>query len=223
MTGADRAVGKGGRIDRRTILRGVAAAGLFGATGVASATGQHEITFVAPEDANAFRYEFSVTGAVESGGNTDGGDVISGSTVTGAVGEGRKDTFRFTGELATLGVEGAGTVTVDGEVIQESTIDQQQVSGDTTQADTGGGAGLPNLVVVSTPNTDEFVQYAFEVTGDLDYLEPDEDSPPDQVIDAGDRVRVEGGISTGDDRYAFSGDLVETDVPSEVNLSISAR
>lgn len=87
------------------------------------------------------------------------------------------------------------------------------------------GAELPKEAIVTTPDTDALFEYTFEVTGDLENLEPDEDSGSaiDEVIDLGDRVRVEGGVSTGDDRFAFSGDLIEVDVPPEVQIEVRDR
>jgi hypothetical protein len=84
---------------------------------------------------------------------------------------------------------------------------------------------LPKEVVVSAPDADEIVEYAFEVTGDVEELEPEEDGgrAVDEIIDFGDRVRVEGAVGSGDDRFAFSGDLIRVDVPPEVRLEISDR
>jgi len=63
------------------------------------------------------------------------------------------------------------------------------------------------------------------VTGDLEKLEPNEDTGPavDEVSRRGDRVRVEGTVGSGDDRFAFSGNLVEIDVPPAVQLDIRSR
>lgn len=84
---------------------------------------------------------------------------------------------------------------------------------------------LPKVAIVSTPGTDEYYEYVFEVTGELEKLEPNEDRrhAVDDVIDTGDRVRVEGTVGTGDDRFAFSGDLIEVDVPPEVRIEIGSR
>lgn len=84
---------------------------------------------------------------------------------------------------------------------------------------------LPKEAIVSTPDTDEYYDYVFEVTGELEKLEPNEDRrhAVDDVVDTGDGVRVEGAVGTGDDRFAFSGDLIEVDVPPEVRIEIRAR
>jgi hypothetical protein len=84
---------------------------------------------------------------------------------------------------------------------------------------------LSKEVIVSAPGTDELFDYVFEVTGDLEKLEPNEDTVPavDEVSRQGDRVRVEGTVGSGDDRFTFSGNLVEIDVPPAVQLDIRSR
>lgn len=94
-----------------------------------------------------------------------------------------------------------------------------------------GGDGLSQVAIVahrdpgSVTSPDDYVDYVFEVTGDLEELEPDEDSgvAVDEISDRGDRVRVTGAVGTGDDRFAFSGELVEVDVPSAVTIEIRNR
>lgn len=94
-----------------------------------------------------------------------------------------------------------------------------------TQGNDDDGGRLPKEVIVSLPGSDEYTEYTFEVTGDLRKLEPDEDAgrARDDVTDLGDRVRMEGTVRTGDDRFAFSGDLIEIDVPPEVKIEIRDR
>lgn len=118
---------------------------------------------------------------------------------------------------------------------QQSAADggQQSASngGDGRQSASDGGQQsssdrrLPKLAIVSSPGVDEQTDYVFEVTGDLRYLEPNEDSGNafDEVVDAGDRTRVEGTVAYADDRFAFSGDLVEVDVPPSVKIAVRNR
>lgn len=103
--------------------------------------------------------------------------------------------------------------------------------GGTEDGEETGGDGLSQEAIVahrdpeSVTGADDYVDYVFEVTGDLEELEPDEDSgvAVDEVIERDDRVRVEGTVGTGDDRFAFSGELVEVDIPSNVTLEITDR
>lgn len=91
--------------------------------------------------------------------------------------------------------------------------------------DDGTQTNLPKEAVVSAPGTEDYHDYTFEVTGELEKLEPNEDArhAVDDVIDTGDRVRVEGTVGTGDDRFAFSGELIEVDVPEEVQIEVRNR
>jgi len=84
---------------------------------------------------------------------------------------------------------------------------------------------LPKEAIVSSPGVDRQLDYVFEVTGDLEKLEPNEDSgnARDDVVEAGDRVRVEGTVGKGDDRFAFSGDLIDIRAPSEIHLDVRDR
>ncbi|WP_135853458.1 hypothetical protein [Halorussus salinus] len=108
------------------------------------------------------------------------------------------------------------------EAGMEKQADDQQDDEEDDQAQDGP---LPKVAVVSSPGTDEQMNYVFEVTGDLENLEPDEDggAAVDLISETDGRVRVEGTVGTGDDRFAFSGDLVEVDVPDAVQIEISER
>lgn len=111
---------------------------------------------------------------------------------------------------------------------QSASVDSQQSASDDGQQSASGGGGqqsLPKVAVVSSPGADESNDYVFEVTGDLVNLEPDEDSGEafDEVIDAGGRTRVEGTVQYADDRFAFSGDLIEIDVPPQVRIEVRNR
>lgn len=97
---------------------------------------------------------------------------------------------------------------------------------DTPSDETGGDDGrLPKLVVVTSPGVDSQTDYVFEVTGEVEYLDDGEDSgnADDEVVDAGDRTRVEGTIAYADDRFAFSGELIPVEKPPEVKFDISER
>jgi hypothetical protein len=98
-------------------------------------------------------------------------------------------------------------------------------AGDSERIAAGDERRLSKEITVSAPGPDELFDYVFEVTGGLEKLEPDEDTGPavDEVIRRGDRVRVEGTVGGGDDRFAFSGDLIEVDVPPAVQLEIRSR
>lgn len=190
-------------LGRRTILKGTAAAGIAGAavSGTASAQGyDNEITFFAPEHENTFRYEFSVTGGVERGNNLDSGDVIvNATTARGAVGNGRKDTFFFGGELKSLRLDGAGKVFVNGNLIRDTMT------------------SLPNRIKIRAQGQD--VSYKFKVSDRV---------KKGQTADTGDRLLdsnvVRGAVGgNGVDDYRYSGSLVfdSTDGPLTVTLELN--
>jgi outer membrane protein assembly factor BamB len=119
-----------------------------------------------------------------------------------------------TGEIADISLSGPGNVRVDGTVVRDTT------ETDAREEDDRRGS---KLLVVSSPNTDELLDYTFRVTGDLEELEPDEDSRPavEEITDLGSEgVRVEGTVGSGDDRFRFTGELVRIDVPPQVNLDV---
>lgn len=105
-----------------------------------------------------------------------------------------------------------------------------QVLGRQSEEAGEGEEKLSKKVVVSHPDResvnrpDEYERYAFEVDGNLEELEPNEDTDHavDGVTRADGTVRVEGSVGTGDDQFAFSGDLTEIDT-SDVVLRIEER
>lgn len=192
-------------LDRRTVLKGTAAAGLAGTglAGNASASTAREISFCAA-GADLFSYRLVTTGDVRRGGTyqSDEDDVISDGTVDGAVSAERCDSFLFTGEVAELDLSGPGTVSIDGEVVR-----------DTTEAD------LQNEITIQAEG--EFAQYRFRVSGQVARGEDAEPAPDDQILD-GNVVR--GGVGGQSvDNYRYSGALCfdEATAPVTVTLDVN--
>lgn len=193
-------------IDRRTILKGTAAAGIAGAgvAGTASAEEWHKVRFEAAGDP-VFRYRVSVNGKLEREANRDGYDEkIDENTAKGAASEGRFDDWVFTGEVTKLELEGPGRVIIDGTVVR-----------DTTNPD------LTNKVTVESKG--EKVDYEFRVGGRV--TKGDEAGGNDAVID-GTKVRGTVGEEVNGtdtvDTYWYSGPIVfdEADGPLTVTLDI---
>lgn len=117
------------------------------------------------------------------------------------------------GETLVTGFETSGTLA---ELVQ--VLGQRAGDADATAED------LPKKVVVSHPDPesvegpDDYVDYVFEVDGDLVELEPNEDRAHavDEVIRTDGTVRVEGSVGTGDDQFAYSGTLREIDTDGVV-------
>lgn len=179
-----------------------------------------QVRFKSVSDA-VFRYRVSVSGTLEREPNRDGYDTqIDENTAKGAASGGGFDDWRFTGEITELELSGPGQVLIDGEVVRDTRTDAPEEDGDETDGE------LPNVVIVSSPGLNEYRDYQFRVTGDLVKLEPNEDTgrARDEVIDLGDRgTRVRGSVRSGDDRFAYSGQLVREDVPEGVQLETRRR
>src|SRR5699024_8294435 len=60
-------------------------------------------------------YSFSVSGKIAGNGRLTPEDSISDSTATGAVGDGGRDCYGFSGELVSFDLDGEANVTLDGE------------------------------------------------------------------------------------------------------------
>lgn len=169
---------------------------------------QRELTFCSAED-SLFSYKAHVSGTLSRGGKyqSDEDDVISsdGHTVDGAASKGRCDSFHFTGDLKDLELDGRGQVLVDGKVVRDTT---------------GGGGESRRLAIVRKATDDPRAFYSFRVTGDIELVD-EVDGPPvdDEIIDEGDTKRVEGGVSTGDDQWAFTGEFQPIDT-SGVSVEI---
>ncbi|UPV76304.1 hypothetical protein M0R89_19260 (plasmid) [Halorussus limi] len=183
---------------------------------------KREVTFCAAGD-ETFSYRVEVTGELMRGGSyqSDSSDEVGDDYAEGATAGGRCDSFIWTGEIADLQVDGPGTVKVDGEVVEDTTGNGDGSDG----GDSGDGGSLPKMVTISSPDTDEQMNYVIEVTGDFRKLEPNEDggAAVDLVSQAGDRVRVNGTVGKGNDKFAFSGDLIEVDIPSGVVVEVTDR
>jgi len=177
---------------------------------------RRELTFCAA-GAEVFSYRAKVTGTASRGGTyeSDSYDTVGHDFVEGAASENRCDSFLVTGEIADLKLSGPGNVRVDGKVIRDTTRE----TGDRERDDRKG----PRVLIVSSPGTDELLDYTLQVTGDLDKLEPNEDSGPavDEIIDLGSEgTRLEGMVGGGDDRFRFTGELIQISVPPEVELEV---
>jgi len=83
-------------------------------------------------------YVFSVSEAVEKGPNGDSDDTINDTTVDGVVGG--TDDFNFAGEVTAFDMSGSGTVYINGEQVDPSTLGSSGDSGSTDSGSTGDGS-----------------------------------------------------------------------------------
>lgn len=210
MTDPDREYEPTSGVDRRTVLKGTAAAGL-GASGALAGRASahpkpHTITIRAGE--TPCEYRIRVSGTIEKGehaGTTD--EIADGNVALGFVeagNEGELDSFDFTGEILAFDVLAGSirAVTVDGRAVEDPVGLPR--------------SGLSNRITVQARGED--VAYAFRVSGSV------EKGPH---ADDGDRILesnvVEGAVGgEGVDDYRYSGAVAfdEADGPLRVTLDI---
>ena len=192
-TGTDR------RIGRRRLLRSIGAAGVsLGGVGAVAEPGRgyeastaasttafakratalqdlaNTITIRAKSDAVVY-YQFTVTGSVEAGSNTDSEDSVSGNTVSGAVGDGRDDTYRFSGRITSFSAQGGPVeILLNGEPIDDLT-DLLRAGGDSSDSASGAATNcLPIDPLRTQTPVEEFYGYV-----------PDADEPNSQRSNTG--------------------------------------
>lgn len=201
--------------NRRTVLRGAAVVGLPLVADAGSARtdplqADHELV-VRAADGETVNYTFRVSGSVERGETADDRDaVLGGTAVKGEVFDGREDSFRFTGELVTLRLDGAGTVRVDGEVVRDTTQDTPD-------------AALSNTITLEAE--DERVAYEFRVSGQVAKTEDAGTLGVDTIDGTVVSGKVGGSIQGNPDpvdTYRYSGtiEVEKTDGPLTVTLDI---
>lgn len=200
-----------GRLNRRSVLKGTAAAGLAGSglAGTASAQSFDEVRFCAA-GRETFSFFMEVSGELKRGGSceSDEFDEVGENFVEGAVSEGRCDCFLFNGDVEKLRLDGPGVVKINGKVVE-----------DTTEPD------LSNTITIEAGG--ERVDYKFRVSGQVAKGPEAGTLGVDQILD-GNVVRGEvGGTIEGNedpvDVYRYSGSICfdEASGPLTVTLDIN--
>ena len=193
--------GSNGRTGRRNVLRGLAATGV-GVGGLRSLAGRsraadhpNELTIRGEEAAVVYR--FTVDGDVEKGPDADGDDEIEGGVVRGAVEDGERDSYRFTGRVTEFVVRGAATVLVNGE-----RIDLRDTNSVTLEA------------------REDDVGYRFGVT-DTVTKGPDADGD-DEIADAS---SVRGTVTAAGERdsYVYTGEFTEFEVDGRATVWVNGE
>ena len=207
-----------GRIDRRSVLKGTAAAGLAGTAlaGNASADGdEKEIRFCATGD-DTFDYFVRVSGSLERGGKyeSDEWDKVGEVFAEGATSQKRCDSYMFKGEIEELKLNGPGKVYVDGDLVKDTTKDD----------DDDDKEKLSNTVTIEAE--DEKVEYKFRVSGKVE-KGPEAGTLGVDTIDGNVVHGTVGGTVDGNDDpvddYRYSGAIAfaEADGPLTVTLDIN--
>ncbi|WP_379793662.1 hypothetical protein [Halorussus aquaticus] len=206
-------------------------------SGSASASGRTfefsdmSLDLMPPETIPAAHVEFaSQVRQLAADGNLSSSAVSSAAEDAGVTAENTSEAVRNARfELSFADVTEGGETVVSDFQTSGTLAELLQVLRQRTDSETGDGTEdqqLPMEAVVTNPGTDEPANYTFRVTGDLRNLEPDEDASAatEEITDLGEEgTRVEGTVGTGDDRFAFSGELVEEDVPDSIQIEVSER
>jgi hypothetical protein len=155
-------------------------------------------------------YRLAVDGELEpttaNDATIDDTDDVSGSSATGQVGLGGRDSYRFTGVVEAFDVDGTATVTLDGEEIDPDAVI---------------GKILDTLTVEST--SDERASYTFTVDGEL---EPGERANLAEatVPDAVDGDEASGSVAQGGvDDYRIAGPPVRFDLDGPARVAVDGR
>ncbi|NHN59874.1 MULTISPECIES: hypothetical protein [Halorussus] len=207
-----------GRIDRRSVLKGTAAAGLAGtalAGNASAAGGEKEIRFCATGH-ETFEYYVRVSDSLERGGKyeSDEWDKVGDVFAKGATSEKRCDSFMFEGEIEELKLDGPGKVYVDGDLYKDTTKDDD---------DDDDHEKLSNTVTIE--GGDERVEYKFRVSGKVEKGPEAGTLGVDTIEDNVVRGKVGGSIEGNDDPvddYHYSGAIAfaDADGPLTVTLDI---
>lgn len=199
-----------GGIDRRTILKGTAAAGLGASGALAGRAGAHSKphTITIKAGRTPCKYRIRVSGAIEKGehaGTTD--EIVDGNVAFGFVeagNEGELDSFDFTGEIVAFDVVAGSVraVSVDGKTVDDPVGLPH--------------SGLPNRMTVEAQG--EYVTYAFRVSGRV-AKGPNADDG-DRIADSNVVRGAVGGEGVDDYRYSGAVAFDEADGPLRVTLDI---
>ena len=147
-------------------------------------------------------YELTVSGdlekSVDENATIDDEDEIDGSTATGFV-HGWKDSYRFSGEIEDISVDGPATVSLDGEEIDPAEL------------------VLSNLLTLY--GNQGRADYEFTVSGDLEKSEENDASINDH--DEIDGSTASGHVRGGRDSYRFSGEITEFEIDAPATIYLN--
>lgn len=210
MTDPERDSEPTGGVNRRTILKGTAAAGLGAsgalAGGASAHPDSHTITIKAGQ--TPCEYRIRVSGEIRKGeyaGTTD--EIADGNVAVGFVeagNEGELDSFDFTGTIVGFEVLAGSirAVTVDGRAVEDP-------------------VGLPHSDLsnrITVEARGEYVTYGFRASGRVEKGEYAADD--DRILDSNVVRGAVGGEGVDDYRYSGALAFDEVDGPLTVTLEI---
>jgi len=163
----------------------------------------------------------AVTSGTDAANLSDGDAVTttdSGSTLSGKVGQGGGDTYRFNGEVTDVTLDGTATVFVDG-----TALDISQFEDDNSGSD---GPAYDHEITVKSDRDADVFGYTVNVTGDAEAVTSGTDaanlSDGDAVTTTdGGLTRIEGKVGQGGgDTYRFNGEIVTASVDGAATVLV---
>ncbi|AUV82749.1 hypothetical protein C2R22_14765 [Salinigranum rubrum] len=209
-----------------------------GDSGGSDANTEHELLVRADAGADVFSYTVNVSGSAEpvldgtyrANGNEELVTNDDGSTtITGTVGLGGGDTFRFFGDVSSAELSGPGAVFVDDTELDLSTLDGKEED-ENTDGSTGGGSGGSDepaydheLLVRADTGADVF-SYTVRVSGaaepvlDGTYRANDNE---ELTVHADGSTTITGTVGLGGgDSFRFDGTVVFADLGGPGSLAV---
>ncbi|WP_273837687.1 hypothetical protein [Halococcus sp. PRR34] len=138
-------------------------------------------------------YTFSVSGELSGYEGLNGPDTISGSSATGSVSSGR-DRYAFAGEVTDISADGDIDIYLNGNEVTSAEL-------------------LPN--VLEFDGQGQYTSYEFSVSGSLTGY---------RGINGPDRINglsASGGVGSGRDIYAFSGEITNIELSGAINVYLN--
>jgi len=186
----------------------------------------NRLRVVADDDADAFKYSFTVDGRVEhtTDGNypsnpdasspdaiveNDDGTYTVDGVVAGYAGDDKRwggDSYRFTGDFVAFSLDGPATVTIDGRTVDTAELvsGSDDDAGDDSTSDGGtGDDGTEHMLRVIAADDADVFEYSFTVEGpvehvtDGDYPSNPDASSPDAIVENDDGTYTVDGVVAG--------------------------
>lgn len=194
-----------------------------------STTPPNNITIQGSGYTNPVEYTFSVSEVLEKGPEADDADTVEGTTASGVCGG--TDDYYFGGEITAFDMTGDGTVYVNGEQVDPSTLGSDSGGssdgGDSTDdgGDSTDSTSLPNTIVIDGTRTKNVSEYTFSVSGEVERDESlsmveDGGLPWDTMKDRTGDSTVVGIVGDAKDAYRFSGEITSIDIRGSAKVKI---
>ena len=211
-------------LQRRDYLRLTTAAGVIGlgssafAGQVSAADEEPKRTLTIEGTGSRADYHFSVDGSIVKstamGASISNADEISGSSVTGNVGSG-KDSYAFTGELTSFGMDGDAYLYLNGEPLSDTVTIEDNPGEEATHYELRvDGEVLKSTAMAATIDEND------EITS---RNHPDEIEPLTSAEPLAGETYALGQVNNWADSYSISGNITGFHADGSVNLYVNGE